>query len=178
MHNLDTIPSRGSVRQVMARIAAMGVLTIAACSPDQATAPTELRTPRPSRDVTPAATDELLYEQQPLVGTSLFTPTAYESADDFTVPAGARWKVTRVILIGGPHDENYYVNIFPDAGGKPGTGIVTSSGGGAGWPRTADPCCGGDVFDVAWPLGFTVGPGTYWGVDPSAVPPAARGTAR
>jgi hypothetical protein len=155
-------PGLASSRVIAARVAALGCLSIAACSPDRASAPTQPRAPRLSADVGTTATEQLLYQQAPLTGTNLFSPTGYESVADFTVPAGTKWKVTRLVLIGGAHDEQLYVNVYPDDGGKPGTNIVTSSGSTGAWPRTADPCCGGDVFDYNWPIGFTVDPGTYW----------------
>ena len=149
-----------SLRKIAVGFSALGILSIAACSPDSASAPLEPRAPRLAPDV--AATEQLLYQQAPVAGTNLFSPSAYESVADFTVPPGGKWKVTRIVLVGGAYTQDFYFNVYPDDGsGKPGTNIVISGGG--GFPAgTADPCCDGDVYDYDYQIGFAVNPGTYW----------------
>jgi len=156
--------SLASLRVVTARYAALGILSIAACAPDRASAPPEPRATRLAADVATTATEQLLYQQAPVTGTNLFSPTAFESVADFTVPAGPRWNVTRFVLAGGvyPPNVSFYFNVYPDGGGQPGTNIVISSATGGSPAGTVDPCCGGDVFDYTWPIQFTVNPGTYW----------------
>ena len=158
----------GSRRRIWPRtVTLIGIVAVAACAPDQATSPrAHARAPQASaRDLTPAATEQLLYQQPPVLGNqhSISAPQGSELAADFTVPAGLRWRVTRIVVLGAAYNGTLGITVYPDAGGRPGTSIVASA-----TPTLSsstaplDPCCGTSIFAYDVPITFTVDPGRYW----------------
>ena len=145
----------------------IGIVAVAACAPDRATAPgPDTRAlPASMRDVTPAATEQLLYQQPPVTGNqhSISAPQGSEIASDFTVPAGERWRVTRIVVLGAAFEGTLGVKVYPDAGGRPGTSIVASATPTlSSTTAPLDPCCGTSIFAYDVPITFTVDPGRYW----------------
>jgi hypothetical protein len=151
---------------------AAAFLDLAACAPDRATAPA----PHPrhvtgtSNDVMADAAEQLLYLQPPLPFTNVFTGGFSEdvAAVDFVVPPGGNWRVSRVVMVGQgfpstPGSGTYQINVFEDDGsGQPGHIII--SGVSAVPAGTANPCCGGEVFDYSTTVGppLDLPPGRYW----------------
>lgn len=167
-HHYTPSPSSSLRRRIRPRaVTLIGIIAVAACAPDQATAPRpDARAPQAiARDLTPAATEQLLYQQSPVQvnQNSISAPQGSEIASDFVVPAGVRWRVTRIVVVGTAFSGTLGVKVYPDAGGRPGTTVVASA-----TPTLSsstaplDPCCGAWIFAYDVPITFTVDPGRYW----------------
>ncbi len=124
---------------------------------------------RSSSDVSVAATEQLLYDQPPILGTNLFTGGRFEDtyAVDFVVPAGGKWRVSRVVVIGqginpvNPNLGMFQINLEKDNGnGQPGDGVLSSISRVPDAP--ADPCCLVDVYDYSRTIDHELAPGRYW----------------
>jgi hypothetical protein len=119
---------------------------------------------------------QVLYDQTDSKGTVAtssqnFSPTAWDGfddrlADDFVVPAGSTWSITKVSVNGiytnpvngstlGPPD-SIDVVFYPDSGGLPGTPLANRPG--------LSPSSGLATGNFVIPLGSAVslGSGTYW----------------
>jgi len=161
-------PGRPHRRGVRAHAAAwVGIVAIAACSPDRVAAPDA--NPRGLRDgtfdVIPSATEQLLYQQSPIVGpaNTISAPVGREIASDFTVPSGGQWHVTRVVVLGLEFNQTLTVSVYSDGGGSPGTSVVASTAAALSTSSaTFDPCCLDQVYAYNVPITFTVSAGTYW----------------
>lgn len=149
-------------------ICAAALLELAACAPDAPTSPGRLgATVRSSSDV--AATEQLLYDQPPVIGTNLFMGGRLEDdyAVDFVVPPGGKWRVSRVVVIGqgiNPTNPNlgmFQINLARDNGsGQPGNLVTSTISRVPDAP--ADPCCLVDVFDYSRTIDHELVPGRYW----------------
>ena len=143
------------------------LIAVVACSPDQTTAPTPKvrRLPAAVTDLTPSATEQLLYQQSPLVGPShtLGPPVGTEVAADFTVPAGTRWHITRVVSLAASFDGTFNLKVYSDNGGFPSTTVLASASPTlSSSTAPLNPCCGASIYDYSVPVTVTVDPGRYW----------------
>src|SRR5688500_13513121 len=115
-HDHAQSASRSRIRRIRLHpLTVIGIVAVAACAPDRATAPADIRALPPSvRDVTPAATEQLLYQQPPVTGNqnSISAPQGNELASEFSVPAGERWRVTRIVVLGTAFNGTLGVSVY------------------------------------------------------------------
>src|SRR6476646_6005278 len=133
------------------------------CASDAPTAAPSLAAPSSHRvaDVS-VATDQALYTQSPFQFGGFLDRLTFRIADDFTVPAGANWIVTKIILVGRSTASVLDFDLVRDDGGVPGSTPLVSGTGIVGTPA-ADPCCGGIALDFPLELGpYNLPSGTYW----------------
>jgi hypothetical protein len=167
-HHHTHSASRSRRRRIRPRAATLiGIVAVAACAPDRATAPgpDALVLSASVREVIPTVTEQLLYQQAPVTGNqnSISAPQGSEIASDFTVPAGERWRVTRIVVLGAPFEGTLGVTVYRDAGGRPGTsGVASATPTLSSSTAPLDPCCGTAIFAYDVPITFTVDPGRYW----------------
>jgi hypothetical protein len=171
MSNRDSWPvlapaRAGGGRQV--RVATLASLVaIAACSADRSTAPApHVRPPTAGlADLTPSATEQLLYQQPPNTAPShtLSPPVGSEVAADFTVPTATRWHITRVVALASEYDGTVEVKLYQDGGGFPSTTVLASTNVSlSSSTAPVDPCCGTSIYDYSVPITLTVDAGRYW----------------
>lgn len=154
-------PTHRAVRWVCAA----ALIELAACAPDATTSPSRLAAPiRNSSDVSVAATEQVLYDQPPVIGENLFTggSLADAVAVDFVIPPGGKWTVSRIVVIGQNIDQaDILINLFKDDGTGHIGDIVTSS---IGFIPSVTPnsCCVANVYDYSRRFDRELAPGRYW----------------
>jgi hypothetical protein len=162
-------PSRSPI--VAAASAALAALALAACAPDQVTAPPRgAPAARPSATVAGLATGALLHDQLRASGragsVTYFTSTGAPGvllAADFVVPDGASWPVSQVVLSGGADTPTLSFSIRADAGGKPGAALHSYTlGATQSVQQPGGPCCYSVDYLFTLPAPAVLAPGTYW----------------
>ncbi|MBQ0958785.1 hypothetical protein KAK06_07420 [Ideonella sp. 4Y11] len=117
--------------------------------------------------VVPVTAQAVLYSQLANDAENGYTSQDFEAsfdaydnraADDFVVPAGAKWKVTDVFVAGqhfGVTPNSANVTFYKDKGGKPGKVV-------ADFPMSAISKDSAGSLTVSLPTSVTLKEGTYW----------------
>ena len=148
---------------IMSSILAIAVSILAtACNSDAPTAARSLAIPASHSADVSVTSEQSLYSQPGYQFGHFVDRTTFRIADDFIVPAGPNWIVTKVMLVGRNTGINIDVDIAsPDVSGNPGTALYTFTA--ALTDPTSDPCCAGAVRDYAFDVGpFVLFPGRYY----------------